>query len=350
MRSYVDVTGPLAAPRCCCIMALAMLLAGCHAVDPICGPLAGLVRTSDPATYHIEHWAEFTADSGQVNRLEIWLPLPLTTDAQTVFNLQISGAPARIYRDRHGRARVAVHQTTAPPGPGQSLQLRLAYDATRSAVEADTTALAERNFPDYDPRDVALQPFLRPEAKIQAAHSQIVGAARGLKANHTGPFLHARAAYDFVLERLSYQHIDGLGGALYAYRNRHGECGDYSALFVALCRAMRIPARPCVGFWANATDDWHVWAEFNLPGVGWVPVDPSKGDEGEDLADAFFGELDHNRITVAHSFDIHLAGKSGRHSVDFLQNGAWWWYFRGGPEPNVHCDFHSHGRPLLTTQ
>jgi len=59
------------------------------------------------------------------------------------------------------------------------------------------------------------------------------------------------------------------------------ECGGFSDLFTALCRASKIPARQVWG----VIDDGgqfaplghlkgHVWAEFYLSTVGWVPVEP----------------------------------------------------------------------------
>lgn len=58
----------------------------------------------------------------------------------------------------------------------------------------------------------------------------------------------------------------------------YGECGGWSALFVALCRASGVPAREVWGM-TNLDNipnsrGGHAWAEFYLAGVGWVPVEP----------------------------------------------------------------------------
>jgi len=68
-----------------------------------------------------------------------------------------------------------------------------------------------------------------------------------------------------------------------------GRSADINGLFVAICRAIGIPARCVYGLRTgssrlfrslglssdDATRGQHVRAEFYVPGYGWIPVDPS---------------------------------------------------------------------------
>jgi transglutaminase-like putative cysteine protease len=131
----------------------------------------------------------------------------------------------------------------------------------------------------YDKASSDYQLYTSPEKYIESNNPQIEALAGQLEQGQTNPYIIAGSIYDWVVHNLTYQTDPSLGGALYALENGGGECGDFSALFCALCRADGIPARPVVGRVAddypNDSSDCHVWAEFLLPGYGWVPVDPT---------------------------------------------------------------------------
>ena len=67
-------------------------------------------------------------------------------------------------------------------------------------------------------------------------------------------------------------------GALYALKHHTGDCTEFMYLFVALCRANKIPAR-CMGGYVCSEDrrlkpgDYHNWAECYEDGI-WRIVDP----------------------------------------------------------------------------
>lgn len=68
--------------------------------------------------------------------------------------------------------------------------------------------------------------------------------------------------------------------------NRRGVCDELTSLFIALNRALGIPARFVTGLsYTNSElfpENWglHGWAEVYFPGVGWVPFDVTYGQYG----------------------------------------------------------------------
>ncbi len=82
-----------------------------------------------------------------------------------------------------------------------------------------------------------------------------------------------------------HHHIKDIGyvaedrGARYALKQRKGDCTEYMYAFVAIARALGIPARGVAGFVVNnktavvGSGDYYNWAEF-YDGRQWVIADP----------------------------------------------------------------------------
>lgn len=117
----------------------------------------------------------------------------------------------------------------------------------------------------------------------------------------------ARNIMNYVSTRISYGGFSAKdGGALAALRSGTGDCTDYVDLFVALCRVKGIPARHVSGVltrWINVPG--HSWAEFHVPGRGWLALDPLHIEQGS----AAFGEMDakYLRLSVIRN-DSRLGG------------------------------------------
>jgi transglutaminase-like putative cysteine protease len=88
--------------------------------------------------------------------------------------------------------------------------------------------------------------------------------------------------------------------ASWVLQNRYGVCDEITSLFIAMLRALKIPARFISGLaYTNSVEfplGWgaHGWAEVYFPGVGWVPFDPTFGE---------YGWLDPSHIKLKESLD-----------------------------------------------
>ena len=104
-----------------------------------------------------------------------------------------------------------------------------------------------------------------------------------------------------------------------------GKCTDIHSVFVALCRAAGVPAREIFGIRQGKNDvvditKWqHCWAEFFLPGYGWVPVDPADvrkmmlkhklkltDSKTKEYREYFWGAWDPYRVQLAVGRDLVL--------------------------------------------
>ena len=127
------------------------------------------------------------------------------------------------------------------------------------------------------------------EAKyIESSHSSVVKKAEELKGSNNRET--AEKIQRWIHENLDYSgYLKNERGALYALRNRTGDCTEYMDLFVAMCRAVKIPAR-CVAGYVSEGDcvvdpsEYHNWAQY-YDGMSWQIADPQRGKSTIDQSD-----------------------------------------------------------------
>ena len=164
------------------------------------------------------------------------------------------------------------------------------------------------------------------------------------------PLAQGKAIYDWVVENTiydpqmkstAYTHI----GNLLERGPLTGRSTEISLLFVGLCRAIGIPARPVFGLRMDSSrlftslgisgelnSAQHCRAEFYSPGYGWVPVNPSdvrKAIQSEGLSNfdpkltvlkkLLFGFWEMNWASFNAAQDVELRGSS-RNTLPFLIN------------------------------
>ncbi len=126
---------------------------------------------------------------------------------------------------------------------------------------------SQLKIPEKLPRDIAR--FLAPSPMIESRHPKIVSLAKEVLKDkkEASAWEQVEAIYDWVRDHVEYKNGD-LKGAVAALKDGTGDCEELTSLFVALCRANRIPAR-CV--WIPE----HCYPEFYLQddsGAGyWIP-------------------------------------------------------------------------------
>jgi transglutaminase-like putative cysteine protease len=118
---------------------------------------------------------------------------------------------------------------------------------------------------------------LNPESKIESDHPAIRLAAAGLRKSDASSTI--KAVFHWVADHVQYSGYAAKDrGALYALKQKKGDCTEYMDLFVALCRANGLPARRIGGYLCpeNAVlkaRDYHNWGEFYEDGT-WQIADP----------------------------------------------------------------------------
>lgn len=132
-----------------------------------------------------------------------------------------------------------------------------------------------------------LREALEPEPLIQSDDPRIIEAARTMtRRRYRGTDDPRRAAEmltEGVYDRLKKEITFSVPSALQVLESGQGDCNEHTVLYVALARALGLPARTAVGLvYVNGAFYYHAWPEVWLG--RWVAVDPTFGQTPADAA------------------------------------------------------------------
>jgi hypothetical protein len=123
----------------------------------------------------------------------------------------------------------------------------------------------------------AVAEALRPTPFIQSDSPELIRVARAAIGKTQDAFTAATRLSRFVYKYVHSEYVPAYSNALEVYHSARGDCTEYSVLFVALARAVGLPARVAVGiaYWPPGDGfGWHAWGEVYIEGR-WIAVDPT---------------------------------------------------------------------------
>lgn len=247
-------------------------------------------------------------------KVRLWLPYPTSTQYQDIMSVRVSGdfSQSAVYTDKKYQTPMLYAEW---PAGSASRHLTLSFKAERQEV-------VRRDFPKkesaWDPADYAM--WLAPSS-LGPIDGPVKAVADSITQGKITVQDKAKAIYDWVCDTM-YRAPETIGcgkGDVCSLLNKPGgKCTDIHSVFVALCRAAGVPAREVFGIRLGKDDttditSWqHCWAEFYLPGYGWVPVDPADVrkmmlKDNLSLDDPKTAELRHNYWGAWDPYRVQLA-------------------------------------------
>jgi transglutaminase-like putative cysteine protease len=268
--------------------------------------LLGVIRDHDEFefTYRVK-LTEITAAA------RMWLPLASTDSYQTVEvkSIKASGKES-ILKDQE-YANQVLFLELGPVDSGKTVEIRYQVKRREKAAYAAPTPEGGK--------------YLKPECLVPL-NEDFRRIAEEVVAGKKGDLMRARALYDHVIDRMRYMKYGegwGKGDAVYACNSRTGNCTDFHAYFIALARAVGIPARFAIGAAIpserneGGIDGYHCWAEFFAEGKWW-PVDISEGNKYTSLATYYFGHHPANRFELSRGRDLRVDPGPASGPINFL--------------------------------
>ena len=228
-------------------------------------------------------------DVGDVVREES--PMGLIVVRETPEQARALAVPGAIQTDLLEAAALVPTTPRRIDDPTTVARLKLRIDGLEALDPADLDGAGQSasgpTIEVRDPRDLRPGPvpadlalYLRPEPFLESDAPEIVAEAQKAAGAPAPPRLHAERLVRYVHAILEKKPTVSLPSALEVLKTRIGDCNEHTALYVAMARALGLPARIAVGLvYLRGAFYYHAWPEVWVEeprGRGlWLPVDPT---------------------------------------------------------------------------
>src|SRR4051812_28964988 len=237
--------------------------------------------------------SSWITDTGEVVREES--PLGLITVRESAESARAMAVSRRMQVDLLQAAAVAPRMKTPIPEPRDVRLMRIRLggaDVPTADLDGGAQRLNGEVVELRDPQAMTPQRgdpdtarYLASEAFIESDAPEIVAEAEKAVNGVTGARARAERLTRYVNAVLDKKPTVSLPSAREVLRTRVGDCNEHTALYVAMARAIGIPARIAVGLvYIHGAFYYHAWPEVYISeglraagsGLGlWLPVDPT---------------------------------------------------------------------------
>ena len=221
----------------------------------------------------------FLTGAEKADRAEAWLPYPLSDAFQTISGMTLKSDADSMGVEREPQSG-ALYLRASWAKPSKVPTLTMRFDVDSHYAKIKNLDEAQTPFP------AEVLPFLKALSSLPSEDPLFAEVGARMK-EEPSILKRAWAVYSWVVENTfrdeGVKEGCGLGLPIRTLQDLKGggKCADISAVFVTLARAAGIPARDVYGLriatpkTGEITGNYHCWAEFYLPGTGWVPADPA---------------------------------------------------------------------------
>jgi transglutaminase-like putative cysteine protease len=252
---------------------------------------------------------------------KLWVPYPVTGRYQKVSDIKVTGdfVSSGVYTDAVNGTAILYAQW---PANSKSRKLGFSFAVDRQEIRQKNMPTKE---PDWNLADYA--EYLQPTS-LGPIDGEVKKLADSITKGKITVLAKARAIYDWCCSNMYRDPSTvgcGKGDVCALLKKPGGKCTDISSVFVALCRATGVPAREIFSIRLgkkteeDITTYQHCWAEFFLPGFGWVTADPAdvrkamlleklelNDPKAKEYREYFWGGIDPYRVVLAIGRDLVL--------------------------------------------
>jgi transglutaminase-like putative cysteine protease/sugar lactone lactonase YvrE len=270
---------------------------------------------------------------------DIHIAIPVNRDSQVIEDISFTTDYTGLVTDKSGQQTAHFSFTDLEPGEkfvAEMVTTARVYEI-RYFIDPDKVGGLDE-IPDDIP-----EVYYENNEKYRMDHPVIAGAVEKVVGDEKNPYWIARKIYNYLMEAMYYEMTGGWNTAPTVLERGNGSCSEYSFVYISMCRAAGLPARYVGSVVVRGDDDsmddvFHRWVEVYLPNYGWIPVDPSGGDQKLPRNQAnYFGHL-------ANRFLITTESAGGSASMEWTYNSNE--FYTTEPKTFVVSDHFADWKPL----
>jgi len=251
-----------------------------------------------PRKFNIEYKAKFTK-IGKNNKIKAWISQPLTFGCQKIEKFSIHPRPQKIYTDRQGNK--ILHFLLKQEKEAEiRMNIKTTLWKNKIKIKKEKISLPDiKLFNKY----MKNERFLEQTPQIKKLTYEIT---------KDNDFLldRIKSIFNFTSKNFKYCYpVKKRGVKNLKLNDLKGDCGEYSSLFVTMCRILKIPARNNTGFVISPKHKKvaeHGWASIYLQPYGWIDFDAQYASTEKNGAKKYFGQRNDYRIVFTNGFNIPL--------------------------------------------
>jgi len=255
---------------------------------PLCSAasLEAAQPTDKTRAYHVHCRYQLTNKTdAELKNVRVHIPVPQDCPYQKIQTFEItlkSAYETTEVVDQYGQQ---ICRITLPRiGPRESAEVGFTCDVI---IRPDHRIPLDRKHVgtlDDVPKEIHEQYTTNLKYVYDLESPEIQKTAAKLAKPHRNLLDRVMAFHDFVA-LMTYKRDGRWDPASTVLRRKNGSCSEFSYLFCALCRAVKIPTRFAGGTcfrrkmgasWPVIDKVYHRWAEVYLPPYGWVPFDVTR--------------------------------------------------------------------------
>jgi len=252
--------------------------------------------------FHIRYKATLIS-SKKDNETRIWIAKPTTSIYQKIDNFLISPKPTSLYKDKQENKILYFRFKNTK-------EINFQMDI-KTTLRKDHTNIDKKNILLPNSSSKLFYQYTKSEMFLEQT-LEIKNLTYQITKNNKSILGKIQSIFNFISTNFEYCYPVKQRGVKYLnLNNLKGDCGEYSSLFVTMCRILKIPTRNNTGFVAFPKHKKiveHSWTSVYLQPFGWLDFDTQYASL-EKNTKKYFAQRNDYKLVFTNGFNIPLKPK-----------------------------------------